>query len=217
MRKEIDLIGQVFGRLTVITKGETDKHRNRLWECQCECGNTVKLTTGRLRHKSNPTKSCGCLLGEQHGLTESKEYVCWQHIKQRCLNPKDESYQDYGDRGITIYVKWKDSFTAFLKGVGKAPGPQYSLDRIDNEKGYEPGNTRWVLDRSIQRINQRIPKTNKSGVRGVHWSKTNNKWVAQITIKRKRKHLGSFADKEEAINARKLAEEQYHNPLLKTV
>ena len=83
---------------------------------------------------------------------QTKEYVCWMSIKQRCLNPNSQAFANYGGLGITICNKWKDDFEVFLSDVGYAPCSSASLDRIDNTKGYEPDNVRWVIDQSIQNI-----------------------------------------------------------------
>lgn len=81
-----------------------------------------------------------------HNSTRGKtsEYIAWDNVKARCRNPKRADYVWYGARGITICDEWLNSFNAFLAGVGPSPGNGYSLDRIDNDKGYEPGNVRWA-------------------------------------------------------------------------
>lgn len=80
----------------------------------------------------------------KHGRSALPEYKCWQQIKQRCLNPNHRAYPNYGGRGITIALEWVDDFEAFLVHVGFRPTPKHSLDRINNDRGYEPGNVRWV-------------------------------------------------------------------------
>jgi hypothetical protein len=83
----------------------------------------------------------------------SKEYECWRRIKQRCHNPKDKDYPAYGGRGIRVCDAWRASFREFLAAVGPAPSPRHSLDRIDNDRGYEPGNVRWALP--VEQANNR--------------------------------------------------------------
>lgn len=80
-----------------------------------------------------------------HGLSNgnSAEYRAWQAMKTRCTNPNFKGWADYGGRGITVCPEWTESFEAFFAHVGERPGPGYSLDRIDNDRGYEPGNVRW--------------------------------------------------------------------------
>lgn len=82
-----------------------------------------------------------------HGKWNAPEWRTWAHMKERCLNPNNHAYARYGGRGITIYRPWVDSFEAFFAHVGPKPGPEYSLDRIDNDGNYEPGNVRWATPR----------------------------------------------------------------------
>ena len=157
----------VFGRLTVIKEQEErGKKGSRIYLCTCECGNEVNLKGYTL--KNGHTKSCGCLVRElsatkgknrvKHGKCRTPEYYVWNGIKQRCLNPNDTGYRNYGARGITIHQDWVDSFSNFLESVGIRPEKGYHLDRIDNNRGYEPGNCRWVS-----------PTVNQNNKRNVPW------------------------------------------------
>lgn len=91
---------------------------------------------------------------EKHGARRTPEYRIWSHIKGRCNNSKDAAYSNYGGRGITICGAWSKSFLAFLAHVGERPTPQHSLDRINNDGNYEPGNVRWAT-KSEQALNTR--------------------------------------------------------------
>ena len=225
MPKKLNLIGEKYGRYTVLNKGSVyvspKGKKYTKYICQCDCGTIKEVRTSALQ--SGNTKSCGCLNKElsrkrftTHGKTSSKEYYTWCAMKQRCLNPNTEYYYMYGGKGITVCDEWINSFEQFYADMGDAPGPDYSIDRIDNNLGYSKDNCHWVKDETgIQQINQGIKKSNKSGVTGVNWHKASNKWQARITVQGKRLSLGVFDTKEEAVKIRKAAEAKYHSPLLK--
>jgi hypothetical protein len=134
-------------------------------------------------------------------------------MKQRCLNPKAQHYIDYGGRGIKVYHGWIESFDDFLDDVGYRPNKSYSLDRINNDGNYEPGNVRWI-DKTVQSINSRLKSTSTSGVRGVNWYASKQRWHVRIRMYGKTISLGYYKDKSEAIRVRKEAEAKYYQPLL---
>jgi hypothetical protein len=152
----------VFGRLTVEARGP-DVGSDRTFECRCECGNTVTVRKTHLY--GGRQKSCGCLKREMvtannttHGHSAkgkiTPEFRAWLAMRNRCdeRNAKCKSY--YFDRGIRVCEEWQHDFAAFFAHIGPRPSPRYTVDRIDNDKGYEPGNVRWATP-SEQRLNQR--------------------------------------------------------------
>lgn len=152
----IDLTGQTFGRLSVMCAVPSNAKRRRgtSWLCQCSCpaGNTVVVAGESL--KSGFTKSCGCLADEsrfKHGMSNSPEFRIWSGMKERCRNPNNPRYKDYGGRGITVCPEWEDSFEQFLVDVGPRPSPEHSLDRLDNDKSYCPENVRWATPKEQAR------------------------------------------------------------------
>lgn len=133
---------------------------------------------------------------EYHGLTESLEYNPWCKMIQRCHNPKNENYKHYGERGITVAPEWRLSFTAFRNHIGPRPSTKHTIDRINNNGNYEPGNVRWATQ-SQQNVNRRNIK-NTSGYHGVSWEKTNKRFVARISHHNQSIHIGTFIDPMEA-------------------
>lgn len=155
-----------------------------LWRCRCDCGNTHDAVRGAL--VSGLTLSCGCLNRERaaerkttHGGSKHPLYVTWRHMLERCLDPKCPSWKNYGGRGITICEQWRNDFTAFIRYIGPRPSDQYSVDRIDNDKGYEPGNVRWAT-REQQAQNRRRPARKSHCKRGHAFSAENTYWVFSL-------------------------------------
>lgn len=162
--RRMDITGQRFGRLVAI-RYLYIKNSDAFWECRCDCGELVAIRGSQAR--SGKTLSCGCLRRELssarasgqiiHGGArrgdEAPEYMCWRGMIERCHNPKNTNYIHYGGRGIHVCNEWRRDFAAFV-----AHGPRvsmaHSVDRIDNDRGYEPGNVRWATQ-SQQLLNKR--------------------------------------------------------------
>ncbi len=157
------MLGKRFGRLTVKSSAGRNKYRQSLWFCLCGCGGSrtvqgYKLTSGE-------TQSCGCLQRERtrtakitHGNTVNgtvtPEYVCWQNMRSRCLDPKNKAYKYYGERGISVCERWLSSFENFLADMGKRPSEKHSIEREDNEGPYCKENCVWAT-KDVQNSNQR--------------------------------------------------------------
>lgn len=159
MGKVIDISGQRFGRLTVSSWISGVR-----WLCVCDCGAECVVAKSNLH--SGAQESCGCLRLERlraaittHGESRktSPEYRAWLAMRTRCNNKTRKQFYDYGGRGIAMHQRW-DSFVLFLEDIGRRPSVHHSLDRINNHKGYEPGNVRWAtrVQQNNNKRNNRI-------------------------------------------------------------
>lgn len=143
------LYGQRFGRLVAIEPYNDRKPGQRTrWRCRCDCGRETVTETHSLRRKNGGTVSCGCLKLEKirtHGLTKSPTYKAWKGMWGRCTQPSSFGYEHYKKRGITVCERWR-KFENFLADMGERPAG-FTLDRINNDGNYEPGNCRWATMR----------------------------------------------------------------------
>jgi hypothetical protein len=144
----IEAVGKVFGRLTVLSV-RYEKRSTAVADCICACGKQHSASVNHLR--MGRIVSCGCHKNANagartrtHGLSKTLEYKAWISMKDRCFNPRSGEYFRYGARGITVHRDWIKDFPAFLREVGRMPARGYQIERIDNNKGYEPGNVKWA-------------------------------------------------------------------------
>lgn len=211
MGKFIDLTGQKFGRLTVIER-DTSRTGRAYWICKCSCG-TVKSICGK-ELRNSKTKSCGCYNREvfchkTHGQRHTKIYNVWRNMRDRCFNPKRVGYKNYGGRGITVCEEWRNDFQPFYDYVSKLEHfgeGGYTLDRINVNGNYEPGNVRWATD-----AQQRRNRTDN------HYIKINGEQMilsdvaklAGVTASTIYKRISLGADSEQMLSKQKVTAKRY--------
>lgn len=177
-RTVTSLVDQRFGRLVVLERAPNKSHGNTLWRCRCDCGAEVMVQGASLR--SGRAVSCGCFAVEQrttHGMANSLTYTTWAQMKARCLNPEHKSYANYGGRGIQVCREWLE-FGQFFADMGRKPKGA-SLDRIDNDGHYEPGNCRWATNTQQARNRRKTRHYTMDGK-----TLTRGEWAARYDLSR---------------------------------
>lgn len=185
MSKLIDLTGQKFALLTVISRAENGSKGNAYWNCKCDCGNHTVVSGSNLR--SGAVKSCGCLLHkgkDTHHLSNTRLYRIWNAIIQRCNNKDHWAFKYYGEKGIRVCKEWESDFMTFYRwAINNGYLDGLTIDRIDNTKDYYPENCRWV-DRKVQANNRTFCKMIE------YKGKTQNlmQWCEELNLNYKRVH-----------------------------
>jgi hypothetical protein len=157
MAKPLDIKGRRFGLLVAME--ELPRERGmRKWQLRCDCG-ASKVALQKAFTSGGKLRSCGCdnRRSVQHGLSSTPEYRAWINMKTRCYDQTTPYFDTYGGRGVQVCSKWLTSFEAFYADMGRRPSEKHSIDRIDNDGNYEPGNCRWA----IQKVQSRNQRTNK--------------------------------------------------------
>ena len=204
MGKIKDKVGDVYERLTVVSKSHIDKNKKTIWNCLCICGNTCKVSGSNL--VTGHTLSCGCLQKERtiegsttHGGRYRPEYSVWCNIKARCYNKECEKFPNYGGRDIKVCDRWLNSFENFLEDMGERPkGVGYSIERRDVNGDYYPDNCLWINSNSVQCFNQ--TRT------GVIWIKASSIWQVNLIKGGKFHYFGRFKDFNDAVKRVEQAE-----------
>lgn len=163
-----DITHQRFNYLTVLGYAGSGRQSKAMWWCECDCGNITKLVGIEIRN--GHTRSCGhCSLVHPgrtptHGMTLTRAWSAWHRLKQRCLNPKKDNFEDYGGRGIKVCDRWLNSFENFYEDMGDPPSPQHTIERIDVNGDYCPENCKWLTMQEQQRNKRTAPQITFQGV-----------------------------------------------------
>lgn len=190
-----DLTGQTYGNIKALSSAGQNGNGNYLWNCICViCGKEKQLITGSVKasKKYKDTKTCRCW---KNAACKKPEYKVWKALKNRCLNNDCSVYYKYGGRGITVYKPWITSFQTFYAYVGPRPSSKHSLDRINNDGNYEPGNLRWATSTEQcrnRRSNTKLVYKNETRLLA-EWVQI--KGIARDTIMRRIKKLGWSVEK----------------------
>ena len=181
MGKCINLIGKRFGRLIVIQQAGREKFGEILWLCKCDCGNEKITSSSRLR--KGKCTSCGCYQKEaivkakrKHGMFGTRIYSVWATMIQRCSNPHNSKYKNYGARGISVCKEWSDSFEAFYEwSMSNGYADNLTIDRINVDGNYEPANCRWIgmIDQENNRTNNVLITINGITKTRTEWCRIN--------------------------------------------
>lgn len=180
-----DFTNTRLGRLVVLKEAPFDKRGNMQWLCRCDCG-TEKIVAGSSLMRG-ATKSCGCLNKEvaarkstTHGLSRHPLHTTWLNIIQRCTNPSNKRFPQYGGRGITICESWRHDFARFLSDMGEKPSPLHTIERRNNNRGYSKDNCSWELPE--------VQANNKSNNRFIQFAgkkQTVTQWSREVGISRR--------------------------------
>lgn len=205
-----DMTNKKFSRLTALEFSHTGVG-GAFWLFKCDCGNQKIINGSSVR--LGKTTSCGCFAKEEkikrmqkHGLANTRTYNIWIAIKQRCLNPKNTSYENYGKRGITIPNEWL-VFENFYKDMGEAPENK-SIERVNNEKGYSKENCIWA-GRSEQNINKRY-ENKTTGIKNICYLERDNLYEVGFSRNKKR-YRKCFKKLEDAVEWKNVMLEELGN------
>ena len=196
-QKEIILLED----LGMLYPTETSKDKRRYGLFKCYCGTEFKAQATSI--KSGRTKSCGCFKKEcskTHGLRKHRLYLAWYHMLDRCNNIESDNYKYYGARGIKVCESWYDVKT-FIDDMYPSYIEGLSIDRINNDLGYNKDNCRWTTKSVQTRNTRKLYAHNTTGYRGVGLHKASHKYRAIIKVNSNRIHLGLFITAIEAAKA----------------
>lgn len=186
-----DISEETFGRLSVLYYVGRIAGKPS-WACRCSCGRKVVVPSKQLFRKQ--TRSCGCLMIDRtreanlrHGCKGTKIYRIWTGMLTRCRNPNSKDYPRYGGRGIVVCERWT-SFKLFLADMGHPPKGDYTIERVDNDKGYEPSNCTWIKRerQASNRCDSVVVTVNGVTKTAVEWDRANGFRIGTVSARMRR-------------------------------
>lgn len=184
MSAKINMTGKRYGSVTALHDVGLCADGKYKWLALCDCGNKFEASGSKIR--SGEVVTCPTCSSERvrlsrmtHGMRQTDEYRTWTHIKSRCFNAKVPEYKHYGGRGITMCSKWTESFEDFLADMGERPSKKHSIDRINNNGNYEPGNCRWATHKTQANNTRSNRKVTVNGT-----TKNMTQWADDIGVTR---------------------------------
>jgi len=163
-RQPFNLLGKVFGKLTVIAGPIRNYNGRPAWLCRCNCTHRTEflVSSQHLLRSARGTKCCRKCFSIKHGFSGTSLHAIWTKMRDRCNNKNNANYCNYGGRGITVCSRWND-FRIFMLDMGKRPTRKHSVDRINNNANYTPANCRWATSKQQQRNTRRNIHISYSG------------------------------------------------------
>lgn len=195
MRNKLDLTGHRYGRISIVRSANGTENNGSIWVGICDCGAQKNFHASDLRNSKHPVRSCGCLVietnvartryGMGHG---APTYRSWQAMIQRCTNPNVREFPRYGGAGISVCIRWLGDFPVFLTDMGERPSGT-SIDRLDNSKGYEPGNCRWATMKMQQRNRRNNVRANYRGEERLLSEVADETGIPLTTLRNRLRHV----------------------------
>lgn len=208
MSRVKDITGNKYKNMMVLGDvGKRNKSGDVLWKCKCLLCDSEQTYARKYDLERGDYESCGCkrsndliVRNTKHGCAMTSEYKIYHGMIDRCNNPENPAYKDYGSRGIKVCDEWLHNFEQFISDMGFRPDKTYSIDRIDNNMGYSKNNCKWST-KSEQAYNRRKRKDCTSDYIGVHFDMNSKKYIARVWLDKKRIILGKFTDEMLAVKA----------------